>query len=355
MSKIKITRKIMQQVLIVAVSLVGFLTISTNVFGGNSLPLKTNPGVTRCQGSGYPCNSTGTGNISVLVGNSCQTPPITLYIQIHLRINHFAAYTVTVADPGGEIIQSTKLSGDQQLSFIATKIGTYKVTVTDRDTGESATCFGYVRPCKTKTQEEWKASGSPINGGIGQIWVGSRGSGPSLVFNYFDFNCPITFLPATGIISTLPKKFGAVFVNNNECKVPPDLLKDGVFNNPLLGEQIALSLNIMSDGGFLGVESEPLGSLPLCENMVVRYASDSSIHTIRIPKSVVSEFNAHPYQFGYNKDLNGLMNLADYALAGGKLTETNLTDIYSALVEVNKGFGSGSYFVGCQSNDDTTP
>lgn len=164
-----------------------------------------------------------------------------------------------------------------------------------------------------------------------------------------DATCIIKRLPAGGTSKRLPLG-DAVFTSN--CGTTPSLpLKNGRFNNNLLGQTITLGLNMRYDLN--------LGNLAITGKYMVTQASDyidgicgngddiaipGTEKCFYIPQSVLNVL-------GSNNTVNHLFALANLGLAqGGSATgvtgKAPLDSISKALEAINDGFDKARFLVG---------
>ncbi len=157
-------------------------------------------------------------------------------------------------------------------------------------------------------------------------------------------------LPAAGVSSPLPPTLGdAVLLGVNDCNTSPSpirLLSDPSngkrgFRNSLLGETIALSINLRNDSALASVMVSP----SICTQGKLSNG-DPNVNDIRtwtIPGSVLSALT----ELGLPKSIAGLLELANRALAGQSTSSANLNDINSAVVAANSAFSGCRFLVIC--------
>lgn len=311
-----------------------------------------------------------------------------------------APYTFTVIDPNGNPVATSPTSHDiftgTSVTFAANKAGRYSVNVTDA-IGCSGQSSVAAVTCKTLTQDEWGKNKPKFNGQkraktiqrifrdqVKKLVVGVEGE-RSITFSPDAATCTMERLPASGVPEALPPGLGDVQINSDTCltSVPLPLLNDK-FQNPLLGQTIALALNAggVFDHGGLTPDSEDdndpaLWHLVLCGNMVTQgvlpggdgiFGTDDDIVdandpklTVTIPTSVVNAIAAGSTleALGKFSVRNGLVTvapgtvgrlqmLANFALAGEpNLGGASIADITAAVASVNKAFDGGRFLVGC--------
>lgn len=181
--------------------------------------------------------------------------------------------------------------------------------------------------------------------------------GRSLTINLRDANCVILRLPGNGSPSLLPAGDGTFTAGcNTSTNIP---LKAKKFHNVLLGQTIALGLNMRLDGG--------LGSVLITDNWLVTKGADKSDDGLCgtvddviidslvlgkfIPQSVIDALTSI-YGSG-NETVANLFDLANRALGGQSLGGSNLSDINRAVSSINEGFDGCRFLVGFQSTDPT--
>lgn len=144
-------------------------------------------------------------------------------------------------------------------------------------------------------------------------------------------NCIILRLPATSTPKALPSGFGDKVLQTSTCQTTTPLpLQNGRFKNVLLGQTIALSLNLRL--------SPNLASVPLCPNVVT---SNGVAH---IPLSVLAAM----LDLGYGHSVDGLLQFANRALAGQSTGVASLSDINCAISNINCRFDECATLIGCQ-------
>src|SRR5262249_34917719 len=155
-------------------------------------------------------------------------------------------------------------------------------------------------------------------------------------------NCLVLRMPAGGTPAVLPANgAGTTLFNLSNCGTTAVsgstdlLLKNGKFNNVLLGQTITLALDIR--------QNSSLAKVVLCPTIkaqaVIHTASgdvlnpgsdgilgtaDDPITTISIPQSVLTKLGA-------NNTVADLLALANTALGGGSISPASLSDINTAV------------------------
>jgi hypothetical protein len=143
----------------------------------------------------------------------------------------------------------------------------------------------------------------------------------SVTFRFEDAQCIIDRLPGGSTPTTLPQGLGSVEMNDATCQTSPalPLKKNGQFENNFLAQLITLSLNARAVGNEAGLE--------LCPWMVAH-------GTIHISDSVFSALTT----LGLPHTVNGLIELANRAIAGMPTAGATLAEIHSAVSGINEGF-----------------
>ena len=142
--------------------------------------------------------------------------------------------------------------------------------------------------------------------------------------------CIIDNLPAGGTAAALPNNTTA-----NGCAIPATLLRNGRFNNVLIGQTITLSLNLRLDGSLGGVLLAPTmtsyNTLGACSQ--VADPADLQGLSRTIPSSVLTNL-------GSGATVQSLLALANKALGGVGYTANGstpmITDINAAVSAINE-------------------
>jgi hypothetical protein len=163
-------------------------------------------------------------------------------------------------------------------------------------------------------------------------------------------HCIIERLPAGGTPSELPMGLGDVFVDPSDCDTdPPVPTQNGKYDNVLLGQTIALSLNSKLD--------ENLGDLGICPMMKTVSAmpgpdgclgteddvAGADTSTFYIPQSVLDALENE----SLDQTVAGLLALANRALAGMSTGGAGLSAISSAASKINEGFDECRFLIYC--------
>jgi hypothetical protein len=179
-------------------------------------------------------------------------------------------------------------------------------------------------------------------------------------------NCIISVMPAGGTPDALPPGT-MITINGSNCSDLAPLLNNGRFNNVLIGQTLALTLNLCLDAGNGGGTGQcaphdhHLGDLALCTLLVTRAASpgpnnclgdDDDIATgspsnFLIPVNVLCALQ----NLGFPLTVNGLLQLANCALAGAPTDVATIAEINQAVDAINEGF-DGCRFLVNHCDDD---
>jgi hypothetical protein len=177
---------------------------------------------------------------------------------------------------------------------------------------------------------------SPANGG--SIVVGVVGTNSLTIPNSAvtcldgDNGCGLARLPANTTPSALPSGFGdqtlgacmlsgkKVLAGSCQTTPPIPLQSSGQWQSVLLGQTVTLTLNTRLDPTLLG--------FVLCNG------------NFRIPASVLTALNDPTCNGGYNHTVQGLLYLANRALAGQSTCGASLSNINDAVDAINEGFDS---------------
>lgn len=155
-----------------------------------------------------------------------------------------------------------------------------------------------------------------INSGSNPVIIGQ--SGHSITLS--SAQCIINLLPAGGKAAALPA--GDFYCNEAASTIPSDILKKGRFNNVLIGQVVALTLNLRL--------SPALGSLVLTEELSVTRQDGSTVQ-YPIPDSLV----------GFT--VEELLALANDVLANGG-SKNELSTINDTVTLINEAFDECTYF-----------
>ncbi len=153
--------------------------------------------------------------------------------------------------------------------------------------------------------------------------------------------CIIAALPAGGPPTALPATGGPA----TGCSAPASLLRNGRFNNVLLGQTIALSLNVRLDASLgsmvlpafvAGTSRYSLASYPgaSCTASGPSSTSAAAALSVTLPVSVVRYLS----QLGQSNTVAGLLALANQALGGSTASLPSLADINEAVSAINELF-----------------
>lgn len=186
--------------------------------------------------------------------------------------------------------------------------------------------------------------------------------GRSVTFDEGSESCIILRLPAGSSPRALPSNLGDKTIDHTSCQTAPILPVDGKgkFTNVLLGQTITLGLNVRYDAN--------LGSLLLCHAMNTQKAlpgsdnilgngndvpdpgpdgilgtADDPVSSFIIPQAVLNALSS--LSLGVN--VNGLLELADRALAGRPTGGAAISQINMAVDAINIGFDGCQFLIFC--------
>ncbi|HNF71977.1 MAG TPA: MopE-related protein, partial [Chitinophagaceae bacterium] len=203
------------------------------------------------------------------------------------------------------------------------------------------TCIGKTAACAVKQALGWNNACNAISA-CNPIVVG-YGNTRKITIGCSEASCVTAKLPAGNTASVLPT--GGPW---NCSNVPSSLLQNGRFKNVLLGQTIALSINLrlfpalanlhITNSCFSTWQSADCD--PNSNNVVA-----NSMLNFSIPQSVINCLGSNPN----NNKVGNLLNLANLALAGQPYgcaasgggcgnSAPDLSDITAALDAINKGF-----------------
>jgi len=166
--------------------------------------------------------------------------------------------------------------------------------------------------------------------------------GRSVAFEDGSEPCILMGLPSSGRPLALPEIGDAVV--DSSCVLPADFPanRHGKFKNSLLGETIALSLNVRMDMGLGDVLVEPImetvqalpGEDGVWGTSDDTLCADCDTMTIKIPGSVLA---AVADSMGLDPTINGVLAFANSAL-GGEAYGVRYRDTWHAVKNLNRGF-----------------
>jgi hypothetical protein len=180
--------------------------------------------------------------------------------------------------------------------------------------------------------------------------------GRSLTFEDGSEASIIAGLPASGRPVAFPEELGDAVVDST-CELPAELPanKHGKLRNQLLGEAIALSLNVRLDPDLLDLE--------VCPWMftVQGFAGPDSLYgtvddtmcvvcdtmTIRIPDTVIG---AIADSVGVAPTVGTVLEFANAALGGETIYDASHHDVWHAVKNLNRAFKRCRFLVGCEGD-----
>jgi hypothetical protein len=199
----------------------------------------------------------------------------------------------------------------------------------------------------------------------------------SVTIPYSAAECIIKRLPAGGRPGALPDALGDETMSDMpDCQTPTPLpLRDERFNNVFLGQVITLALNVRLDFD-PDPNNQTLGYLELCETMVTQGAlcgddgicgtaddeldpgpdglfgtDDDPVMTIWIPREVIDALEADAT---LGNSVDGLLELANRALAGEPTGGARLSAIAEAVGAINDGFDECRFLLSCENENVKT-
>jgi hypothetical protein len=144
-----------------------------------------------------------------------------------------------------------------------------------------------------------------------------------------DNSCHLARLPANTMPTTLPSTLGnnslSACMGKAGCQtspIPIPLQSNGQWQNVLLGQTVTLTLNTRLDPTLL--------NFVLCTQ------------NFRIPASVLTALDNPACSGGFGRTVQGLLYLANQALAGQSTCGASLSAINNAVDAINEGFDSSS-------------
>jgi len=198
------------------------------------------------------------------------------------------------------------------------------------------------------------ACGSP-NPNPNFLRVGILGT-RSLTIPLSAAQCIDTRLAATGNASALPAFGDKTLQNPTSCQVsgtPALPLKNGKFDNVLLGQTITLGLNLRLDPTLANLDLTTIGTPVVVRGVAYRKFCTQSGGTIQswlISQALINALSNSTYvpDPTHRGKVSGLLDLANRALAGLPLpTGVSILDINDAVDSINKGFDECAMLVAC--------
>jgi hypothetical protein len=165
--------------------------------------------------------------------------------------------------------------------------------------------------------------------------IGKKSANRSLTIADGTELCINTRLPAGSTSSKLPSGNNTMQASN--CQSIPNALpvKNGKWQNVLLGQTVALSLNVRFDPNLADFKLVPSFCTQGSSGVIMRF-------TILSPVFKALDELKLPHTVG------GLLELANLALAGQPTGDANLTSINNAVDAINRGFDECRTLASCQ-------
>jgi hypothetical protein len=254
-------------------------------------------------------------------------------------------YTVEVITPVGMFPAPSEQGGDPSVDSNGSPAA---VNLPANDTEDLTIDFGFCVPVREEfcgfTQGFWGNEGGKFDG-VGTLDIIKSLVDPCnpLVIgnsfgNWFSITkaqCIIDRLPAGGPASALPAGLNSA-MDDSTCQTTPALPVDrkGKFRNVLLGQVIALSLNVRLSSG--------PGPFVLLDEFCTEGDGDGVEH-FGIPSSVLDALD----NLALPGTVDGLLTLANRALAGLPTGGASLSDINDAVDTINNAFDECRTEVDC--------
>ena len=167
--------------------------------------------------------------------------------------------------------------------------------------------------------------------------------------------CIDTRLAATGNASALPAFGDKTLQNPTSCQVsgtPALPLKNGKFDNVLLGQTITLGLNLRLDPTLANLDLTTIGTPVVVRGVAYRKFCTQSGGTIQswlISQALINALSNSTYvpDPTHRGKVSGLLDLANRALAGLSTGAVSITDINAAVDSINTGFDECQMLVAC--------
>lgn len=330
---------------------------------------------------------------AIFPATPCQGPPGILFAGV-ANDTCGPPFSFAVTGPDGKSIPVTPISVGL-VKFEGSLSGVYRVKVTN-SLGRIADGTGGFISCCSFTQSDWAKNKPKLNGkkriktirgrfqyGLREVPVTVGMPGRSLTLLEDAAACILDRLPASGNPISLPAGLGDARINPDTCQAVPFLpLINDKFSNELLGQTIALRLNMGTDmpppglfDGAAGLDLD-LANLTICNTLVTHRAlappdglfgvgfqgdsldpgsdgilgtQDDPIQIVRIPVSVLRALAVLDLlDFERDPTVTSLLKLANRALSGDpNLGGASLADINTAVDAVNRAFDFCQYMMQC--------
>jgi hypothetical protein len=152
----------------------------------------------------------------------------------------------------------------------------------------------------------------------------------------------VTRLPAGGTAKKFPNDLGNALFSAATLNTNPalPLRDDGTFKNVLLGQAVALALNLRNDMQFA---NGTLGQVALAPEMTTTKPDGSNATTWQMPQAVMDAMLNN----NLSVTVNDLLELANRALAGRSTAPATLGQINTAVQRINAMFVGGRLLLDC--------
>jgi hypothetical protein len=203
---------------------------------------------------------------------------------------------------------------------------------------------------RTLTQAQWGGDNfltrikKMLNAPYGDLVVGKSDNDPHACSVKCKRNAAqaiVDRLPAAGSADKLPNGLGNALISPTTLNTDPalPLNPDGTFDNKLLGNTIALALNLRNDREN---DDGTLGFVAMAEQMTTEKANGNTF-TYVIPANVLQALLEHNMSI----TVNDLLELANMALAGRNTAPASRGQINTAVSRINAMFVGARTLIDC--------